>query len=268
MKLLQKIVRDLPELFGTVGARNGKTRITNQAKLDELTQDIVRKAIGRELEIANDKKSRAKPRGRRNAALYRQSMLWAPFSRKSTNVAIIRNDGSLAASGQEKADELGGYWGETSDEKVIDIDDAREFLKEYVAPVGFESLRPPDQSVIEAFLARARHSAPGPYGLPYGAWGSTGSTGSKVLSRVLEALCAGIPPSDGFNESLGIFPARGVADDDSTQLLKRAASDTRPLSCKNTDNKTLARAVNDSMAPNIAEHADDQQEGFTKEGRA
>ena len=85
-----------------------------------------------------------------------------------------------------------------------------------------------------------------------------------MLSRVLQALCAGAPPADDFNESLGIFPAKGIVDDYSAQLIRRAASDTRPLSCKNCDNKTLAGAVNKVMTPKISEHADDHQEGFIK----
>ena len=168
--------------------------------------------MGSEIIKANDNNSKAKPHGGRNAALYRQSMLWAPFSRKSTNIAIIRSDGSLAASGHEKADELGRYWGKTFDEKPINADDANAFVKEFGTSFDFDHLRPPGQADIKACLARARHSAPGPDGLPYGAWRSTGFTGSKVLSWVLQALCEGAPPADDFNESLGIFPAKGIVE--------------------------------------------------------
>jgi hypothetical protein len=77
-------------------------------------------------------------------------------------------------------------------------------------------------------------------------------------------MMEGTQPPNEFNDSLGIYPAKGTADDDSALLARRAASDTRPLSCKNTDNKTLAGAVNHTMTPQIAKHADDQQEGFIK----
>ena len=138
-------------------------------------------------------------------------------------------------------------------------------MKEYGVSFEFQNLRPPDQDVIEGFLSQARHSAPGPDGIPYGAWRATHTTGARVLARVFAALCAGSDPIFEFNESLGIFLAKGTAADDSSLLLKRVASDTRPLACKNTDNKTLAGAVNHTtMSPQISKLADDQQEGFVK----
>ena len=77
----------------------------------------------------------------------------------------------------------------------------------------------------------------------------------------------GTRPPESFNESLGIYPAKGTADDDSDYLVKRAASDTRPLSCKKCDNKIFAGSVSHVMTPLIAKHADKQQEGFVKGGQ-
>ena len=146
----------------------------------------------------------------------------------------------------------------------MDEVDASNFLLEFGADFAFKSMRPPDEAVIEGFIKRARHSAAGPDGLPYGAWRGALSIGSRILFRVLQELMLGTRPPEGFNASLGIYPAKGAADDDSDFLVKRAASDTRPLSCKNCDNKILAGCVNHVMTPLIAKHADDQQEGFVK----
>jgi hypothetical protein len=180
------------------------------------------------------------------------------------NVAIVRSDGSVTQGDEEKATELASFWGKTFEEKHIDKDDASAFLREFGGDFNFKHIRPPDQAVIEGFLKRARRSAPGPDGLPYGAWRATKSKGSGTLFRVLQELSNGAAASDGFNDSLGIYPAKGTQDDDSESLGKRAASDTRPLSCKNCDNKTLAGSVNHTMTPHIAKHADEQQEGFVK----
>jgi hypothetical protein len=127
-----------------------------------LTQSIARKSIDKEIEDTYDSKSRAKPRGGRSAVLHRQSLLWAPLARKALNVAIIRSDGLLAKDENEKAAELASFWGKTFEEKLIDTVDAKAFLNEFAADFNFQKLRPPDQNVIEGFLAHARHSAPGP----------------------------------------------------------------------------------------------------------
>ena len=174
-----------------------------------------------------DSKSRAKPRRGRSAVLHRQSFLWAPLARKALNVAIIRSDGLIAKDENEKAAELASFWGKTFEEKLIDTVDVKAFLNEFAADFNFQKLRPPDQNVIEGFLAHARHSAPGPDGLPYGAWRATGRAGSRVLFRVQSQMMEGTHPPNEFN-------------DGSALLARRAASDNRPLSCKNTDNKTLA----------------------------
>ena len=49
VKLLQKVIRDLPELSDAVETGFNKVWITNQAKLDEITQDIAQKAIDNEI---------------------------------------------------------------------------------------------------------------------------------------------------------------------------------------------------------------------------
>ena len=107
VKLLQRVVRDLPALADTVEGGFGRVWITDQAKMDEFTQGIVRRAISHEVERATDNHSTAKPRGGRLVVLRWQTALWATFARKYINVAIIRSDGSLASSEQEAGDELG-----------------------------------------------------------------------------------------------------------------------------------------------------------------
>ena len=98
------MTRDLPELENVVNGNSDSVWIIDQGKLDGITQNIVRESIANEFKMANDGSGKARPRGGRNAGLHRQSLLWAPLARKSVNVAIIRSDGSLAASNQEKAD--------------------------------------------------------------------------------------------------------------------------------------------------------------------
>ena len=264
VKLANRVISDLPEIKDMIFADYERVHVVDQDKVDELSQEIARKALDVEYERANHGASRKRPRGGGIAALQRQSLLWSPFAKKAVNVAIVRSDGTIAVEDQEKARELGEFWGKTFSEKLIDKEDAKAFLCEFGKPFELDAIQPPDQNAIERFLRHARHSAPGPDGLPYASWRATTSTGSRVLSRVFFELSSGRAPPEDFNESVGIFPAKGTADDDSSQLVKRAASDTRPLSCKNCDNKTLAGCVNAAMTPSIAKHADDQQEGFVR----
>jgi hypothetical protein len=77
-------------------------------------------------------------------------------------------------------------------------------------------------------------------------------------------MAAGNNVGEGFNDSLWIFPSKGSQDDDSATAVKRGAADTRPLSLKNTDNKSLAGTVNAQLAEPISNWADEVQEGFVR----
>jgi hypothetical protein len=88
----------------------------------------------------------------------------------------------------------------------------------------------PDTSSITRFLSRVRHPAPGPDCVPYGMWRIAGPIGAVVLRNVLHDQCASLPTLPEFNESRGVFPAKGVKDDDGLETVKRGASEVRPLS--------------------------------------
>ena len=57
--------------------------------------------------------------------------MWSPFGRKAVNVAIVKEDESLAVTPEEKSDELGKFWGKVFEAKQISIPMAEEFLKHY-----------------------------------------------------------------------------------------------------------------------------------------
>ena len=66
------------------------------------------------------------------------------------------------------------------------------------------------------------------------------------------AMMSGRLPPKGFNNNLGIFLPKGTEDDDTTASVKRSRDCTRPLGLKNTDNKTIAAAVNNSVAHKVS----------------
>ena len=112
------------------------------------------------------------------------------------------------------------------------------------------------------FLKRAKASAPGPDGIPYAAWLASGSYGAAALHLAMRVMMNGTRHPLGFNNSLGIFLPKGAADDDTLCSVKRTAENTRPLGLKNTDNKTIAAAINYTISGAITHWVDSQQNGF------
>ena len=158
----------------------------------------------------------------------------------------------------------GRHWGRVFAAKPIDVKKAREFAKEFAVDFELGSVGPPTENDVLEVFQSARHSAPGPDGLPYGAWKATGRTGARATARGIEELMQGKPAPTNFNNSSGVFPAKGTADDDTRQMKRRLAGDTRPLSCKDTVNKGMAATVNRQLVGPIARNAHHAQEGFIK----
>ena len=120
----------------------------------------------------------------------------------------------------------------------------------------------PWQSHMVKFLKHTKASAPGPDGIPYAAWLASGSYGAAALHLAMRVMMDGTRPLLGFNNSIGIFLPKGTADEDTLSSVKRTAENTRPLGLKNTNNKTIAAAVNHAVAGAISQWADPQQNGF------
>ena len=64
-----------------------------------------------------------------------------------------------------------------------------------------------------------------------------------------------------FNDSLSAFVPKG-SDDLDEVLISRDATDTRPLSMKNSDNKTVGSVFNDKMKPVLSKQLCKLQRGF------
>ena len=54
----------------------------------------------------------------------------------------------------------------------------------------------------EHYLKKAKHSAPGPDGIPYAAWKVSGQYGKDTLMQLSGWVQEGMPPPKGFNDSL------------------------------------------------------------------
>ena len=87
-------------------------------------------------------------------------------------------------------------------------------MDEHGVRLDWSTVRFPSVDDIQRFLRKAKHSAPGPDGVPYAAWRAAGRFGAEVLHEELtEITISGRGPND-FNISIAIFPAKGDADDD------------------------------------------------------
>ena len=105
---------DFPELgkFLCVEVSNGSVSINNPSGFHKLTQSIAAAQTASEEQQNDD--ARTKPKGGRAGQLSRWNHLWSPFGRRSANVSIVRDDGSVAEATDEKADELRNFWGKFS----------------------------------------------------------------------------------------------------------------------------------------------------------
>jgi ribonuclease HI len=104
----------------------------------------------------------------------------------------------------------------------------------------------------------SKNSCFGPDGIPFAAWRAIVDHAVPVLHGVLEALCRGVLPPEGYNHGLlFLIPKKGT-------LLP---SDTRPISVTNADNRILAKAVVSAITPALLATLHHSQKGFVK-GRA
>ena len=99
----------------------------------------------------------------------------------------------------------------------------------------------PTPSSYSALLARARHSLPGPDGIPYAGWSAAGPLGAETRWLLGDHLAGGALPPWEFNHALQVFAPKGDQPLDDFVVL-RSPEDTRPLALKNTDNKAIAGA--------------------------
>jgi hypothetical protein len=114
---------------------------------------------------------------------------------------------------------------------------------------------------IVAFLAGAKESAPDPDGLPFSAWRAAGKRGAETLHGVFEHLANDGDIALWFNDTLGIFAAKGEEEQDHVDVT-RAAVETLPLGLKNTDNKAIGGTINMVVKPMLSKTAIWLQRGF------
>jgi hypothetical protein len=106
----------------------------------------------------------------------------------------VRENGSIAETADHKADELRKFWGQVFAEKTINVREAEEFLNKFAVKLNIPGDAIPTTATIKSFLKKAKHSAPGPDGIPYRCWFAAGDKGATTLFLAMLAMMAGNSP--------------------------------------------------------------------------
>ena len=265
--LFNRAAKDLPELNEYICVKNdGQVQVANQTGFNTLIADTAKQVM--EKELKEDEKETRQANNRKGGSSRREAIernvgMLCPLAKKAVNVRIRRDDGSITDSPEQQLDALALGWAPTLAHKDIDEDSARKLIRQYGGTAGPHRPAATEGGRLR-ILRVAKHSAPGPDGIPYACWRAAGKTGAFLLARQGRAICDGASPPTGFNHSIAAFLPKGSERDDSRHEVIRQAQDTRPLALKNCDNNSHAAVNNWAMAGPIAAHADHDQRGFVK----
>ena len=108
-------------------------------------------------------------------------------------IAAVRcQDGSIAITQEDIAQELRRHWKEVFSERPIDFAKLREWFKEDLPVDGLPRWSEGDLDLlrkdIEDAIKRSPNSMPGPDGIPYIAWRKLGRLGSDILFKTVQAM--------------------------------------------------------------------------------
>jgi ribonuclease HI len=164
----------------------------------------------------------------------------------------------LVTDPDEMASLAGGYWSGVWAERNPSLPFAVQLARAELycgkknlclpppAPLG------PSEAAIAKAIRGAKHSCPGPDGIPFACYKSVVGQAAPVLHQVCMALLEGRPPP-GFNHGLlFLLPKKGT----------HLPADTRPISVTNSDNRLIAKAVVVAITPYLQDVLDHSQQGF------
>ena len=160
---------------------------------------------------------------------------------------------------------LRAEWAPVFAQKPFDAEVTQTVAERNEKLFDFQGVLPPSVEDFESVGAKSKElSAPGPDGIPYGAWQVIGRRGAMTLFAVGAALeCGAVPPVD-FNESITVFPPKGEESGDA-DFVCCAPSNVRPISLNNSDNKLVCTVYNNKLSVETTKHISQIQRGFIRE---
>jgi hypothetical protein len=163
-------------------------------------------------------------------------------------------------SPEAAADLLAGHWGPVFAAKSIEAEAALPIMQfTQVVPPGLSWAI--DREGFHEVMAKPRDSAPGPDGIPFGAWRAAGPAFYDIMFAAFSSFMSGACLPEGFNECNLAFIPQGDDPNDSL-LVARTPATTRPISLSNTDNKYFALALNCPLAEAATVTVHPRQRGF------
>ena len=203
-----------------------------------------------------------RPSEKKLKTLSNLAQLWIPIS-KTLILAGIKVDGNIIREEPQLTIAMGAAWQPTFSPKDFNEGEAQEFLESLGDFGTYEDVPPPDEWAMSDTVWSMRDSAPGGDGLPYSSYKGIGLTGVKTLLGADRALRSGVLPPPSFNESVTMFSPKGTQPHDPVEVIREPLK-TRPLSLKNTDNKTIVAANVRMLEPQYRKHTHVTQNGFRK----
>ena len=189
--------------------------------------------------------------------------------------AVIDSRGKFLTDPQEMANHLRQHWLEVFRAKGVSQDRLHAWLDEDATvrsqhgPVHdtVANLRLKRRAIRRA-LKMSNNSAPGPDGIPYGAWRALGDVAVEVLFGAFSDLILPEGPEmlrrdyPDFNSSLLFFLPKKPSGATAHGVPAFEAGGVRPLNVTNCDNRLLASAVRITLEPVLGPLITTDQRGF------
>jgi len=252
---------------GHLELRDGMVCLKDAEQFEAKFTDLKHKAHeDRLLQMDMEKKRATRPdkvehrQKKLRVMMAKQMQLWCPFGKRLVLNAVSYG-GELLRDPDAKLSALASEWRTTFAHRVIDVHSAETFLRDNMSTYDFSAVTPPTMLDFKRFLKSVPHSAPGCDGIPYAAWRHSGDLGARTLFEASLWLQSGLPLHMEFNDALTAFTPKGETDDDKQEVVREPDS-TRPLSLKNTDNKSICAVLNRKIRHPIRTAACKIQRGF------
>ena len=169
--------------------------------------------------------------------------LWASKRRKISNLAIIKEDGSIASSSEDSAAALGHYWEPQFSDTPVSISLAKVALACHIVfcPPCIQVTIPFE--TFEERIAALQDSGVGVDTLPYSCWKFCHQSARVALYNVYLHLLEAKSENLDFLLSRLVFIQKGKEVGDEGGLCLRSPKQTRPLCLANTDCKIVSCMV-------------------------
>jgi hypothetical protein len=185
---------------------------------------------------------------------------WRTHRRRISLTAVTDSEGIPQSCPEAAAKLLEDHWKPVFAEKAIAAE-AAVLLMPFIQKVPPGLCWSIDRSGFHEVMAKPRDSAPGPDGIPYGAWRAAGTFMYDVMFEAFVAFTSGSSLPAQFNDCNLAFIPKGDNPED-FHLVARSPSTTRPISLSNTDSKYFALALNRPLAEAATITVHPRQRGF------